>query len=393
MEIRTLLLGDNTSCNKAKIALAKSDEIKIVSEVSDDVNILEEITKTIPDVILITDTSSMSLRCCQQIYLLRPKSIPIVICDTQDVNTIQKLMQSGIHYTLSWDMDTMAIIDEIKTIHTNESNRMRVIENTNTAVNKSKVLMVFGTKGGIGTTNVAVNLAVKLAQKNRKVVILDYDLQFGDVSALLGVNKRTTILELIQEQENPNADVIRQFITIHDSGVNVLSSPNSPEYADIITAEQTEKIISALRIHYDYVIVDCGSCFNDITLSCIDITSKILFVTGLEITALKNSKKALDVLDQITRDDKVKLIISKFYKGAISIQDVSRVLQRKVWCAIPEDAKTVIPAVNQGVPFVLYNTKSKVSQSIDFMANDIDQSGEITIQNKKNKLKKKKLFK
>ncbi len=372
MKVKVLLLGEPERCAQIKMQL-RDEEITIMGIVVDENQVLNEINRTQPDLILITDTSSMALRSCQQIYLLRPRSVPVVLSDLEDSGTTYKILQSGVHNILSQEIEPLSLIAELKGIYSNESNRILALENTGTLTAKSKVILLFGPKDGVGKTTLAVNLAVKLAQKNNKVVVLDCDFQSGDVNAFLGMNPKSTVLELIQEQSNPNVDTIRQFLSLHLSGVNFLPNPHSPEYASSITARQVESIIAALRVYYDYVIVDTVSGFDDISASCIECASSILFVTGKDVPALHNAKKSLAVLGELSDKEKIRLIMGKSEGNRITQGDVSRVLGIPVWGVLPYDEKSAVTAANQGQPVVLGHPKSRISREISSMADRLEE--------------------
>jgi pilus assembly protein CpaE len=134
-------------------------------------------------------------------------------------------------------------------------------------------------------------------------------MQFGDVSAYLGMEPKGTIVDLLQEQSNPNADTIRQFLALHVSGISFLPAPVSPEDAKAVSPSQADRIIAALRVYYDYVIVDTAPGFDDITTVCIDCSSQILLVTGNDIPSLRDTKKCLLILQALTEQEKIRLIV------------------------------------------------------------------------------------
>ena len=187
---------------------------------------------------------------------MRPKSIPIIITDDYNGDFLQKTTQIGINYVLPTNIEGNILIKQLKSIMSNENIRFNALENAVGSNWKSKVITVFSTKGGVGKTTVVTNLAVKLAQNNRKVAILDFDLEFGEISYNLRMNNKENIVDLLQEETSPNADVIRKYMGVHSSGVNVLAAPNSPEYSEYVSSNQVEKIISNIRSYYDYIIID-----------------------------------------------------------------------------------------------------------------------------------------
>lgn len=371
MRIKIMLLGSKDACTKLQMYL-RDEEISIVGAVADENRVLDEISKTSPDLILITETNPMTLRICHQIYLLRPRSVPVMLSDVEDKELIQRIMQSGIHYILPIQINSAELITELKGIYSNEANRIMTLESTGTASNKSKVLMVFGAKDGVGKTTLAVNLAIKLAKKGNKVIILDYNLQFGDVAAYLGMTPKDTVVDLLQEQSNPNADMIRQFLALHESGVSFLAAPSSPEDGKAVSPTQADRIIAALRVYYDYVIVDTAAGFDDITTACIDCSSEILVVTGNDIPALRNTKKCLTILQALTESEKVRLVVGREGESAIKTGDISRVLAFPVWARIPNEDKSAITSANQGIPLVSAFPKSKSAKAITEIAELID---------------------
>lgn len=377
MKLRVLIFSSDETSGYIH-SLLSSDQIELVGNVKDENIVLDEISRKHPDIILVvvTDYINKALRTCQQIYLLRPRTIPVVLSDENDPINLRKIMQTGVHYILPLSIDSESLIEQLSGIYSNEMTRIIAMENTSAATWKSKLIVIFGAQGGIGKTALAANLAVKLAQRKRKVMLLDYDLQFGDLNVFMGIDSKDTISDLLQEQSNPNADTIRRFCSLHASGVNLLACPRSPEFAEGISVMQTERIAASLRSYYDYVIVDTAASFSDINLSCFDAASEILFVTDMDIAALRNSKKAITVLKSLVDEKKIRLIIGKQYAGNISIANVANALEMPIWASIPLEQKTMVDALNQGIPVVLDAPNSRVSKAYTTIANQLDQSTE-----------------
>ncbi|MGJ0848065.1 P-loop NTPase [Tissierella praeacuta] len=374
MEVKVLIFAEDSTSQRL-FPLLQDDDIKIVGRVNDENKVLDTITKTRPDVILISSNNmNLLLRVCQQIYLLRPRSIPVVITDDYTHETIQKVMQTGVHYILPIQIDKSTLVAQIRGIQTNESARLMALENTSTTDWKSKVITVFSSKGGVGRTTVVTNLAIKLAQKKRKVAILDFDMEFGEVASSMRIETRDTISELLQEQSSPNADTIRKYMSMHSSGINILPAPSSPEFAEHISSSQIEKIISVLRIYYDYLIIDTSMGFNGINLSCFDASSIILYVTAMDLATLRRTKKGLSIVNSLVGNEKIQLLVAKEEPSRVKLRDVSKVLEFPLWHSIPFDHKMALEAVNQGRPMVMDSPTSKVSRGYQKIANELDQS-------------------
>ena len=237
------------------------------------------------------------------------------------------------------------------------------------------VVAVFSPKGGVGRTTVAVNLAVAAANElGKSVVIMDASFQFGDVGVLLNLNpKSKSIADLIPELEAGEPDSLDTFLIKHTAGIHVLLAPPSPETAEMITASGVRKIIESLRRNHDLVIVDCTSYFNDTTLAVLDAADVILTMLSLEITSIKNMRLFLEVTEQLGYEaGKVRLVLNRADSAlGIRVTDVEHSIGRKVDETIVSDGRSVVYALNRGVPFFLSNREAQVSQDILRLARSV----------------------
>ena len=231
-----------------------------------------------------------------------------------------------------------------------------------------QVIAVFSPKGGVGRTTVAVNLAVAAATElNQKVVLVDASFQFGDVGVLLNLNpKGKSIADLLPELETGEPESLDTFVVTHSAGIRVLLAPPTPETAELITPAAVRKIIEKLRYEADVVIVDCAAFFNDTTLAILDIADTILTMLSLEITSIKNMRLVLEVADQLGYEKgKVRLVLNRGDSAlGIRLADVEQSIGRKVNDTITSDGRSVVYALNRGVPFFLSNKDAQVSQDI-----------------------------
>ncbi|HZC33149.1 MAG TPA: response regulator [Candidatus Bathyarchaeia archaeon] len=231
-----------------------------------------------------------------------------------------------------------------------------------------QIIAIFSPKGGVGRTTVAVNLAVAAATElGKRVVLMDGSFQFGDVGVLLNLNpKNKSISDLVPELEAGELESIDTFVINHSAGIRVLLAPPSPEMAELITPGGVKRVLDALRRNHDLVIVDCTSWFNDTTLAILDAADVILTMLSLEITSIKNMRLFLEVAEQLGYDqDKVKLVLNRADSSlGIRVSDVESSIGRKVDHTIVSDGRSVVYALNRGVPFFLSNREAQVSQDI-----------------------------
>jgi pilus assembly protein CpaE len=250
------------------------------------------------------------------------------------------------------------------------SNGTRTVTSSNPSGEPGQVIAVFSPKGGVGRTTLAVNLAVAAGSElGKKVVIVDGSFQFGDVGVLLNLNpKNKSIADLVPELEQAGDGVesIDTFVINHSAGIRVLLAPPTPEMAELITPSGVRRVLEALRLTHELVIVDCTAFFNDTTLAILDAADTILTMLSLEITSIKNMRLFLEVADQLGYDGgKVRLILNRADSAlGIKVSDVEHSIGRKVDETIVSDGRSVVYALNRGVPFFLSNREAQVSQDI-----------------------------
>jgi pilus assembly protein CpaE len=233
-----------------------------------------------------------------------------------------------------------------------------------------QIIAVFSPKGGVGRTTVAVNLAVAAATElGKKVVLVDGSFQFGDVGVLLNLNpKNKSIADLAPELDQAGHEVesIDTFVINHSAGIRVLLAPPTPEMAELIKPDGVKRVLEALRMTHDLVVVDCTAFFNDTTLAILDAADTILTMLSLEITSIKNMRLFLEVADQLGYEGgKVRLVLNRADSAlGIKVADVEHSIGRKVDETIVSDGRSVVYALNRGVPFFLSNREAQVSQDI-----------------------------
>lgn len=232
-----------------------------------------------------------------------------------------------------------------------------------------RLVAVFSPKGGVGRTTIAVNLAVAAAAElKRDTVLMDGALQFGDVAVLLNLNpKSKSIADLVPELEaGGEPESLDTFVVSHSSGLRVLLAPPSPEMAELVTATAVRRVIEALRARHEVIVVDCPPTFNETTLAVLDAADAILAVLTLEITSIKNIRLFLEVADQLGYDrERLVLVLNRADSTlGIRVSDVEHSIGRRIDHSIVSDGRTVVYALNRGVPFVIASRETQVAQDV-----------------------------
>ena len=234
-----------------------------------------------------------------------------------------------------------------------------------------KIIMIYSPKGGSGCTTIAVNLAVALFNEETNVVLVDANLQFGDVAIFMNEQGKNTILDLTPRVDELDPEIVDSVVIKNAaSGVHILASPSQPENAEKVSSEQFSKLLRYLRQIYAYVIVDTSCYLTDVILAVLDAIDAVVLVTNQDIPSIKNDRLFLDLMLTLgVPPEKVAFVVNKFDKRiAIAAEKIGENLKQEVMAVIPLDERTVIPAVNRGVPFMLDNKTQPAARGIYTLA-------------------------
>lgn len=317
-----------------------------------------------PDVvILIYDRKEGQIfEIAEQVYAQIQGASVIMLSEDIDVELLKKAMQYGIKHVLPLKATAAELKEAIFKTFTLE--KKRISDNSIVKSTRSKVISFFGGKGGTGKTTIAVNSAVQLAQSGKKVVIIDADLQFGDVTVLLDLDPKDTIYELSKEKGDMSIDVVKSMLALHSSGLDVLAAPKSPELSEYINDKTMELIINTMRPYYEYIIIDLPPGFNDTTIAIIESSDIVNLVASVDIIALRNAKICIGIMEALRQKDKVELVLNRATDGIISKRDFENILNLNPKMYLPDDTKTVLTSMNKGVPFVVGMPKTTVAKMI-----------------------------
>ncbi len=232
---------------------------------------------------------------------------------------------------------------------------------------QGKVITVYSPKGGTGCTTLAVNLAIALHNEDTRVVLVDANLQFGDVAMFFNEQGKNTILDIAPRVDELDPDIVEEVMIKHEpSGIHILAAPPRPEQAEKVSAEQFTKVLNYLRQLYAYVVIDTSPMLTDVVLAAVDISDAIVLITTQDIPAVKNARLFLDLLQTMGVDrEHIIFVMNRFDKRiAITPERIGENLKQEVKAVIPLDERVVIPAVNRGVPFMLDNKAQPVARGI-----------------------------
>ena len=386
-KIRILIVDDlpETRENVRKLLQFEPD-VEVVGQAGNGQEAIDLARQQQPDIILmdinmpIVDGISASQSITQSV----PQCQIIIMSVQSEADYLRQAMLAGARDFLMKPFSGDELMAAIRRVHETRPTIIHQPVSTGSApssgdqghtepLKAGNVIAVYSPKGGSGCTTLAINTAVALATRGHKTLLLDANLQFGDVAVTLNMRPTSTIVDLADRVNELDADLISSVSLEHDSGLRVLLASPKPEMADLITAETLESIIGALRNLFDFVIIDTASGLHDTTITVLDSADRIVLVAQQSLASLTNARRFFDLYDALTNDiKKILLIVNRTSdKFGISVKDVSDALRRPVVASVVQDDLAVTNAADRGMPIL--SKVSKKTPLINSMLKFVDE--------------------
>ena len=361
--VRIMLAAISADDRKHISGLLPDESLRIVSTFRPDADGLKKASTQPADVLLIgtRGVPNAEFDFAERIYTIRSDVTILLLAPALSPEQIRRAMESGIARVIDMGSGESAIRDQILTAANRDIHRRNSTQKI--ASYDSKILAVYSPKGGVGKTTFAVNLACALSAANKKVALIDLNLQFGNVGIFLDIAKGDTIADMIEER-SLELSTIKSYLIRHPSGVMVMLSCSSPEYAELIRPEHIETILSSLRTEFDYILLDMGSVLNDCSVSALETADTIFVVVNEDIATLNDSKRSMKLLEALNLQDKIQIVVNKDGISTIKVKDVANLLEATPTLVIPNDPKSAMMALNRGIPMLTCASGSKATKAI-----------------------------
>jgi pilus assembly protein CpaE len=361
--IRLLLVEDVPQVAQyVRGLLNAQSQIKLVDVVNDGGRAVAQARQLRPDVVIVDWLLQGRTKGEKVVAQLREAALGIpVVALTVPQNPVARDAAAGIDAVLGMPFSGFELVNVVVSIHQAAQAASESI--------RSKLLVVYAPKGGVGKTTVAFNLAVALGQAGTRTALVDGSLQFGDLRSLLRVPADApSILDLPTDRigESDLQDVLWR----DPSGIDILMAPPRVEMAEMVSVRDVEKALSILRRLYGAVVVDMPSALGDIPLALLDAADTILEIVTYDSTTIRNTLAIADAFRAIGYPPtKVRYVVNRADStGGIAAEDLARALGRVPEHTIVSDGMLVMQANNGGLPFVLADPDAQISRDIAQMA-------------------------
>lgn len=395
--IQVLIVDDiQETRENIKKLLSFEDEFQVVDSVGTGREAIRASMESHPDIIImdINMPDMDGIQATNEITKVVPTAAVIMMSVQTDADYMRKAMQAGARQFLGKPIDPDELYSTIRSVYKNyESIRRQAMAMQDLPMEVRKasptmgeggsdlragnILVVYSPQGGVGCTTIATNLAAGLMRKGVKVLLIDADLQFGDIGVFLKLQSPSTLLDLVNKIDDLDTEFFDSIVATHESGLKVLLGPQRPEYAEEVENVSTAvaRIIEKVANSYDFIVVDTSHRIDEQLLSLTDIATKVLMVATPTLASVKNARFVIDLFDRLNYPpDKTMLVLNRVEddrarnRVTIPTDVIEKHLKKAADAKIPLSEQTILAAVNKGVPVIASRerTKSPVKDFVDF---------------------------
>lgn len=311
-----------------------------------------------PDILMVSlvEPLARALRTIEVLHATFPNKGIIAVATSADDDTTRKAVRAGARDYLTIPFGRDDVERAVVAVFEAETKRQELSTPENRlTIAKGEIIVVFGAKGGIGKTTLAVNLATAVERETRlHVVLVDLDMQMGDIALMLNVAPEHNISDAAANADRLEPEFVQSLVFPDASGVRVLTAVTNPEDSEGITADQVGKILDALVRTFDYVIVDTSPSLNDVNVAAMERATVTLLLTSSELSSIKRTKITLDVLRNGLHypEERIKLIVnSPSPQRGIPTNEIEATLGFPVFWHVPFDS-AVSESVKAGRPVI-----------------------------------------
>ena len=358
MSIRILIADDieETRSLLKQVLELDDDTFVVIGEAADGEEAVKLSKELDPDVILmdINMPKKNGLEATEEIIDANPTANVIIMSVQNDTEYLRTAMEAGAKGYILKPINHDEVSELIKKTYQKSQSRPKF--KVQEEVKNAKIVSIYSFKGGVGKSIIALNSSVILADKlKQKVLLIDLDLHFGDISLLTNKHTEKNILDLVDDAMLDNFENMSPYFYAYTPNLDILYAPLSPEGADYVSKDTIKNIVAITKEHYDVIVFDTGVNFHEHTLYALDASDKIFFISSMEMTSIKNSKLGLGVMKSLNYDDdKVQIVINfASEKFGISKKDIEKVFDKEVSLYIPEELKPLRLSVNRGLALAL----------------------------------------
>jgi pilus assembly protein CpaE len=380
-QIRVVALCDpSATLQQITEALNAQNEFTLADIIASKDKLSRQIRAAEPDILLVDSIlgGEPTLDIIDDLALQFPSTAVIAILPTNDPLTAQQVMLAGARAFLITPFSQINLISTLRRVSELEGRRQQTQAYVPAQVMEStrplRTVTVYSPRGGTGVTSIAANTAIALAEETgKKVLLFEGKVFFGHLEVMLNLKVQNALSDLIPHVTNLDEGLIRDVVCPHPSGIHVLLAPSNVQIAQGIRAEDIYNIFMGVSRYYDYTVVDAGGPLNDISVTLMDATDRILLVSTPDLASLHDTSRFLQLSRSLSYPaEKILMLLNKAgVEGGIKLKDIEAVLHNQIYHQIANDPANVTRSINRGIPFLVYYPRSNASKSIQQLARNL----------------------
>jgi pilus assembly protein CpaE len=367
---------DERSRNSLKTMLLGVDTVWLEAECSRYEFFMDVVRQTQPDIALVNIDSNhaRAIQLVGEVSRSVTNCAVLVVSSSTEGSLILQAMRNGAREFLNMPLlldDFIAALDRIRVSMGGSSGEG--------AGRVGQIISIAGVGGGVGSTALVVNAAASLAQDpGNSPVIIDLDLTLGDADVWLDIIPEYTIRDVADNISRLDYGLLKRSLTRHDCGAYLLPRPVELETGDAMKPDDLRRILALLKATFSHLIIDVSKSFGKLDLSAMEVSDKVLLVTQLDLSCLRNVVRITQFLDNFPAiKEKVEIVVNRMglEDADISLTKALETIGRSVFWQLPNDYATMVGARNNGAPLCQFAPKARLTRSINDMVRQLS-SGE-----------------
>ena len=347
-------------------ALSSDNRVQLLAGGNDTEQLYEEVMRLKPAAALITlgANAEQAIKLIRRLTSEAPKTVLIAAANNAAHDLLLESLRAGAREFLKLPISAQ----ELKTVLD------RVVEfcagQVEVPKKKGRMIAVFSSKGGCGTSFIATNLA---AATNARTALVDLNLQAGDLPLFLGIDPKYSFADMAENRARLDDSLINSFVAPYSSNLWLLAAPKEADSADEIEPEHVFDVLQRLRESFEYIVLDPQHTFDSITLAALDLSDEIVLVLTLDIPAIRSTQRALEIFDRLGYPrKKIRIVVNRWSKQIdLDLRQVEKFLGEPVIGFIPSVYQTAVTSINLGQPLVKSDPSCKISMEIKRIASTL----------------------
>jgi pilus assembly protein CpaE len=386
MGLITIVIADDSSNTREDIKrlLSFEEDIEVIGEAGDGEEAVRVVRELKPNIVLmdINMPAMDGISATEIISVQVPQAAVVIISIQGEQEYLRRAMAAGASDYLTKPFSSQELVDAIRRASEKVKKRQEkfvLVQEGPEAVLSGRIVVMFGTKGGVGRSTLTCNLAAVMVREfDQRVTVVDLDVTGGDVAVLFNLNLSGGVADVSRELEI-NREVVDGYTAEHSSGVKVLGSIASRDEDILDVATRVPEILGSIRQGCNYVIVDTPPVVNAAVAHALDMADEILLVGQPDLPSLRRLKGDIDFLNTHELGDKVRVVLNNVSsESGLKPADLEKTLGFSFDAVISSDVKTVQAAANKGTPFCITNKASRAAQDIQKLAEKMAGKAEET---------------